>query len=311
LRPVTKVIVVNRESSVVNPPGLPKAKRGRTIKRFVEEVISFRFSGMMKLALFFVFFYPACTVNNVKFDDSLKQYFEAEQADGCFAMYDNARNQFTIYNLQRDTTRYTPASTFKIVNALVGIQTGRVTDDSTIIRWDGIERKRPEWNQDLSVYRAFRYSSVPHFQAIAREVGKDTMQKWLDSLKYGNMKIGSRVDSFWLDNSLKISADEQLWLVKKLYFRQLPFRASAQESVKKMMLQENNANYQLAYKTGWGTDEKGNSIGWLVGWVEENRHPYFFVMNYQPQKADADIRTISPKILDAILKKLGFFQGKM
>jgi beta-lactamase class D len=111
---------------------------------------------------------------------------------------------------------------------------------------------------------------------VARRIGKDTMQQWLDSLHYGNMKIGNYVDSFWLDNSLKISPDEQLGLVKRLYFDQLPFQKRTQQIVRDVMIQESNTLYTLCYKTGWGFDEQSNSIGWMVGWIEENKHPYFF-----------------------------------
>jgi beta-lactamase class D len=61
----------------------------------------------------------------------------------------------------------------------------------------------PEWNQDLSLYHAFRVSAVPHFQHVARMIGRDTMQKWLDSTHYGNMVIGPAIDQFWLNNSLR------------------------------------------------------------------------------------------------------------
>src|SRR4030095_11328528 len=98
----------------------------------------------------------SCSPNNVKVDDSLRKFFDEEKVEGCFAMFDNTRGEFTIYNLKRDTTRFTPASTFKIVNALVALQTGRLTDDSTIVKWDSVTRERLEWNQDLSLYRAFR-----------------------------------------------------------------------------------------------------------------------------------------------------------
>ena len=203
----------------------------------------------------------ACTVNNVRTDDSLKKYFDEKQVTGTFGMFDNSRGQFTIYDLEKFKKPYSPASTFKIVHSLIALQTGRVLDDSSIIKWDGISRWNAEWNQDLSLYRAFRVSAVPHFQSVARLIGKDTMQFWLDSLKYGNMKMGLRADSFWLDGSLTITPDEQLGLVKRLYFRQLPFRASVQESVKKMMIQENNSVYQLAFKTGWRNSNEGKPIG--------------------------------------------------
>ena len=253
-----------------------------------------------------------CTVNNVDVDDSLGQPFEEAGAKGTFGMFDNSRGRFTIYNLDRFKERFSPASTFKIVNAMIGLQTGRLTTDSTVIPWDVVQRERPEWNQDLSLYRAFRYSSVPHFQTLARSIGRDTMQRWLDTLKYGNMRIGSAVDSFWLDTTLQISPDEQLGLVKRLYFRQLPFRASVQESVKKMMIQENNALYQLAYKTGMGRTREGRPMAWMVGWIEENRHVYPFVLNLDVKPQDVDrLSDIRVKILKDILARLGFFQGKM
>ena len=141
-------------------------------------------------------------------------------------------------------------------------------------------------------------------------IGKDTMQYWLDSLHYGTSKITTRIDTFWLDNSLKITADEQLGFVKKLYFNQLPFRKNTtQEVVKKIMLQEKNTNYSLSYKTGLGYRENGNALGWIVGWIEENRHPYFFVLNVEGN-ANTNMKNIRLSILKNILKANGFFEGK-
>jgi beta-lactamase class D len=257
-------------------------------------------------------FIQGCTVNNVDIDNDIKKYFDAHQAQGTFGMFDNSRGSFTIYNLDRFKKRYSPASTFKIVNSLVALQTGRLTSDSTIIPWDGVVRERTEWNQNLSLYHAFRVSAVPHFQEIARQIGKDTLKYWLDTLKYGNMNMGKTVDAFWLDNSLLISPDEQLGLVKRLYFRQLPFRESVQESVKKMMIQENNTTYQLAYKTGMGTNENGKKIGWMVGWIEENRHVYPFVLNLEVEKdKESTLPEVREKVLKDVLTHIGFFKGIM
>src|ERR1041385_5517166 len=167
--------------------------------------------------------FMACSQNNVKEDNSLKKFFDKYQVTGCFALMDNGTGKFTVYNLKRyRDSSYLPASTFKIVNSLIGLQTGKISSDSMIIKWDGINR-RPEWNKDLTMYEAFRVSAVPYYQEVARRIGKDTMQFWLDSLSYGTKKITTRIDSFWLDNSLKITPDEELGLVKKLYFNQLPF----------------------------------------------------------------------------------------
>lgn len=262
--------------------------------------------------------FSSCSPNNVKKDNSLKKYFDENKTKGCFALKDNGTGKFTIYNLGRyRDSSYLPASTFKIVNSLIGLQTGKIINDSMVIKWDGVKRMREEWNKDLTMYEAFRVSAVNYYQEVARRIGKDTMQFWLDSLKYGaktykeKVTIKSAVDSFWLDNSLKITPDQQLGLVEKLYFDQLPFFKSYQEVVKRAMLFENNTNYRLGYKTGWGFDEKGNNIGWVAGWIEENNHPYFFVLNLESPEKDFNMTTVRMNILKGILKQLGFFEGKM
>jgi beta-lactamase class D len=137
------------------------------------------------------------------------------------------------------------------------------------------------------------------------------MQNWLDTLKYGTQKISGPVDSFWLNNKIKITPDEQLGLVKKLYFDQLPFYKTYQAMVKNAMLFENNSNYRLAYKTGWGFTERDHAIGWLVGWIEENNHPYFFVLNIESPDRNFDMSKVRIKMLKDILKDMGFFEGKM
>lgn len=252
----------------------------------------------------------SCSVNKAKIDNSLKKYFEAKNVEGCFTMLNNADGQITVYNMEYDTMRFTPASTFKIVNSLIALQTGKVTDEKMIIPWDGTKRWNADWNRNMNIVEAFKASSVPFYQEVARRIGKDTMQRWIDSLSYGNQNISGPLDSFWLNNQLKISPDEQLGLLKKLYFDQLPFRKSVQQSVRDMMLQEDNTAYKLSYKTGWGYDEANNSIGWLTGWIEENRHVYFFVTLVKSSDPKVDMKRVRLDITKDILKQMGFFEGK-
>lgn len=264
------------------------------------------------VSLLVILGFISCSPNNVDIDNSLGKYFKENKAEGCFALLNNSTGQFTIYNLERyRDSAYLPASTFKIVNSLIGLQTGVITNDSMVIKWDGTVRAFPAWNKDLSMYEAFRVSAVPYYQEVARRIGKDTMQQWLDTLSYGTKKITTRIDTFWLDHSLKITPDEELGLVKKLYFDQLPFNKLNQETVRKAMLFEDKPEYKLSYKTGWGfwdSTHKKN-IGWVVGWIEENRHPYFFVLNLESPDKDFDMPAVRMKILKGILGDLGFMKG--
>jgi len=269
--------------------------------------VMLRFFLFCSVAIGFI----ACTPNNVTVDDSLGKYFKENNVEGCFALFNNGNGKFTVYNLNRyKDSAYLPASTFKIVNSLIGLQTGIISDPKMVIKWDSVVRPVAEWNKDLSMREAFRVSAVPYFQEVARRIGKDTMQLWLDSLHYGSTKIKSRIDSFWLDNSLKITPDEQLGLVKKLYFEQLPFYSAYQDTVKNLMLFEDKPEYKLSYKTGWGQKENGNQLGWMVGWIEENRHPYFFVLNVESKDKNIDMSNVRMKILKDILKQLEFMQGR-
>jgi beta-lactamase class D len=252
-----------------------------------------------------------CTVNKAKINNELKKHFDAAGVQGCFTMLNNNTGVVTVYNMNLDTTRFVPASTFKIVNSMIGLHTGAIVNDSMVIKWDGKKRDVEDWNKDMNMTEAFKVSCVPYYQEVARRIGKDTMQHWLDSIGYGTKKIVSAIDTFWLDNSLKVSPDEQLGLLKRLYFGQLPFRKSVQENVKQVMLQEANTLYKLSYKTGWGRDENKNNIGWLMGWVEENNHVYFFVTFVKGGTAPIDMKKVRMDITKGILKELGFLEGKM
>lgn len=307
------IIMQQKKINTNDDVGLPAA-----MWRYGILHLGFRNISRLFYTCAFIFLLVSCTQNNVKQGNSFKKYFDENSLTGCFAIMDNGTGEFTVYNLPRyRDSAFLPASTFKIVNSLIGLQTGSITNDSMVIAWDGITRQVKDWNKDLNMYEAFRVSALPYYQEVARRIGKDTMQFWLDSLHYGSGKkdtsftIHTPIDSFWLDNTLKITPDENLGLVKKLYFNELPFFKLYQEKVKNAMLQENNANYRMGYKTGWGFTEKNHALGWVVGWIEENNHPYFFVLNVESTDPHYNMWTVRMKILKDILKQMGFFQGKM
>lgn len=265
--------------------------------------------------LFVTLLLAACSPNNITEDKSLEKYFTENKVTGTFGIFDNNKGEFVIYNTTRfSDSAYLPASTFKIVNSLIGLETRKVKDSATVLPWDSTASGRPECDRSMTMSDAFRISCPPWYRELARRIGKDTMQHWLDTLGYAHrfqrFQIGNNLDTFWLDNSAKVTADEQMGLVKRLYFDQLPFQKRSQRIVRDMMRWEDNSNYKLSYKTGWGTSDKDHSLAWIIGWIEENRHPYFFVLQIETPDKTADIPTIRMKMLKDILKQLGFLEGK-
>lgn len=259
--------------------------------------------------------FAACSPNNVTADNSLEKYFRENNVTGCWGLFDNGQGHFTVSNITHFTdSTYLPASTFKIVNSLIGLENGTVQDSSSVIPFDSTRSYRAECKGDMDMYKAFRLSCPNWYQELAEQIGQPIMQKWLDTLGYAQRTkrfvIENNLDTFWLDNSAKVTGDEQLGLVKRLYFDQLPFSKRSMRIVRNMMLWENNSNYQLYYKTGWGTDENKNQIGWIIGWIEENKHPYFFSLQVKSPDANIDMKAVRLNILKGILKQYGFMEGK-
>ncbi len=118
---------------------------------------------------------------------------------------------------------------------------------------------------------ALKTSSEPYFRELARRIGAAKMQHYLDTVKYGNMKMGGNVDEIWENNSLQVTPDEEMGFVKRMYFNELPFSERSQRIVKTMMLQEDVPGYKLYYKTGTG-NVGDSTIYWVVGFIERIEH---------------------------------------
>ena len=270
------------------------------------------------IILVFPVFFFGCSPKNVTVDDSLGRYFDSAGVKGTFGLFDNGQGHFTIYNLSRyRDSFYTPGATFDIFQSLVAIQTGVVKDENSSISeaLDSIQRIFKSAGP-YTLEECFRDSSALERLGFVElgtlRLSHDTLRKWIDSLQYGNKKMGpaDTMDIFWEDNELKINSDEQLGLLKKLYFNQLPFFSRTQEIVRRMMPAESNSVYRFCYKTAREQRENGNGIGWVIGWVEENKHPYFFVVNLESADPAKDLRHTGLVIVKDILRQQGFFQGK-
>ncbi len=256
--------------------------------------------------LFFIatiMFLASCSAHRIKTDNAIKKNFDEYKLDGCFALLDNSGG-LVIYNMNLDTTRFSPLSTFEIINSLIGLESGRIIDENMVIKPDTTIGSNNNCSKEMNLVEALRMNCSNYFQQVAKSTGRDTLVSWIDSLGYGNMNISNRMDSFWLDNSLKISPDEQLGLVKRLYFDQLPFQKRSQQIIRDAMNRDENTQYRFSYKTSVERD----GISWVLGWIEENRHPYFFVtlVRNLPGNETEKPLTVTKKIL----KDHGFFEGK-
>lgn len=236
------------------------------------------------------------------------------KAKGAFVLYDLKNNRYLRHNESRCRQRFTPASTFKIPNSLIGLETGVVRDADFVIRWDRQRypnEGRPaiapfiHWWQDHTLRSAMKYSVVWYYIEIAQLVGEHRMEKYVTQFRYGNGDTSGGIDQFWRNSSLQISADEQVNFLKRFYTGQLSVSDRSTAIVKDIILLKQTPTYKLSGKTGAAPLAKGGTFAWFVGYLEREGNVYFFALNMDGANYEA-IREERIELTKRILTELGY-----
>ncbi|MDT5158130.1 MAG: hypothetical protein QOC61_2261 [Acidobacteriota bacterium] len=245
----------------------------------------------------------------------LAPYFKDFPA-GAFVLYDLKRNSYVRYNEARCRQRFSPFSTFKIPNSLIGLESGVIPDAEFVIKWDA--KKYPAhdedsppfntWWQDQTLRTAVRRSVVWYFRELATQVGARRMKQYVRRLHYGNEDTSGPINNFWLGSSLKISPNEQVEFLKALYAEKVPFSKRSISIVKDIITLEQTPDYKLSGKTGGGPLAEGRFLGWFVGYVETKDDTYFFATQIEGPTY-ASIRDQRIGVTKRILTDLGHMQS--
>lgn len=218
---------------------------------------------------------------SVDLQPDLAQVFAEANTQGVFAALELRRDRLIMTDEARARRGELPASTFKIPHALIALETGVVADaDNEIIRWDGIPRDIDDWNRDHTLRSAVKYSVVPVFQQIARRIGEERMQHYVDAFQYGNRDIGGApIDRFWLEGNLRITPLEQIRFLTRLYKDDLPASKQNLDLVKDIVPVDRAQGAAIHAKTGTVGRDGKSVLGWLVGWAERGEDIAIFAMN--------------------------------
>ncbi len=231
--------------------------------------------------------------------DDLSSLFEGYQ--GTMVVMELPSGQVERYKPARAAMRLSPCSTFKIANALIGLETGVLSGPDHLLTWDGKVRSRPVDNQNHTLQTAIDNSVVWYFQALAAAVGPARMGHYVKALDYGNQDISGGITRFWLGSSLKISADEQVEFLRKLYEDALPIEPRHQALVREMLKLKKTPQYQLSGKTGTNLVGGKATLGWFVGHLALADKAYVFACNIEApdQATGSKARQIAEKALHA------------
>jgi len=213
--------------------------------------------------------------------DALAKHFADAGTVGTFVGYKTDDYLIIASDAERSGQAFLPASTYKVPNSLIALETGVVGDpDKDVFKWDGVKRNIEAWNQDHTLRSAIAASAVPVYQEIARRIGVERMQKYVDLFEYGNRNIGGGIDQFWLTGELRIDPIQQIDFLDRLRRTALPISKRSQDLVRDILPVAKVGDAVIRAKTGLLGAELGKpSLGWVVGWAEKGTAQTVFALN--------------------------------
>lgn len=234
------------------------------------------------------------------------QAFADEQVTGTMALFDTRDGKLLCSDPSKCDKGYIPASTFKIANTIIGLETGVVSDADSPLPWDGKEYSNSAWNRDHTLRSALQVSCVPCFQGIARKVGEPRMLDWVNRLDYGNRDISGGVDFFWLRGQLRISPFQQIDFLRRLDGGKLPISEHTLDVVRDVITLDVTPEYLLRGKTGSAVPpEEPEEVYWFVGFVELGERRVFFATLIDGRGPDVDALPVRRRVTERVLRELG------
>ena len=225
---------------------------------------------------------------------------------GSFVLYDQSADKWNIYNMEHASTRVSPNSTYKIYDALLGLESGIITPEHSTFTWNGEPYPFHSWEADQDLTSAIHNSVNWYFQAIDSQAGFEAVRTFLQTINYGNQNTGTNLNLYWTDFSLKISPIEQVELLQNFYQNNFHFDSKNIQAVKKALLLSTTSSGSLYGKTGTGRVNGKDVNGWFVGYIESDNNTYYFATNIQaPSNATGSQAT---EITETILSDFGIWK---
>jgi beta-lactamase class D len=231
----------------------------------------------MRLVIPFLLFFLASQVYG---QIDLNKPFQECNIKGSITIYDYQTKKWTSSNVNDSHAATLPASTFKIINTLIVLETGVIADENEIIKWPGETDTvkygyRPDIYHNMSLKEAFKLSAGWVYVELAKKIGKARYKDLLAKSNYGNADVSINDPDFWNFGNFAISPANQIEILIGVYEETLPFSKRSFAILKEIMKEEQTDIYTLRAKTGW-TRDGGKDTGWWVGYIEKDDNLYFF-----------------------------------
>ncbi len=234
----------------------------------------------------------------------LSAYFSGYE--GSFVLYDLNGDTWNIYDMEQATLRTAPDSTYKIYDALFGLEEGVIAPNDSFMAWNETDYPFEAWNADQDLYSAMQSSVNWYFQEIDKQIGSSAIQGYIQKIGYGNENISADLSSYWMQGTLKISPVEQVELLTALHNNNFDFAPENVKAVKNAICLFSSEGKNLYGKTGTGRVDGQDVNGWFVGYIETAGNAYFFATNIQA--AENATGSKASEISLSILSDIGIWE---
>lgn len=207
----------------------------------------------------------------------LSSYFK--NYEGSFVLFDSNRDSWIVYDMEHATHRISPDSTYKIYDALWGLEENIITPQNSLLMWNGKNYPFETWNSNQTLQSAMTSSVNWYFQAIDEQLASTNIYNYIQQIGYGNENVSGDLSTYWLESSLKISPVEQVELLMKLQNNSLGFSSENINAVKDSICLSSSNTGKFYGKTGTGRVGGQDVNGWFIGYIEIVNNTYFFATN--------------------------------
>ena len=234
----------------------------------------------------------------------LSAYFSGYE--GSFVLYDLNGDTWNVYDMEHATLRTAPNSTYKIYDALFGLEEGVIAPNDSFMAWNGTGYPFEAWNADQDLYSAMQSSVNWYFEEIDKQIGSSAIQDYIRKIGYGNENINASLSSYWMQGTLKISLVEQVQLLTALHSNRFDFTPENINAVKSAICLFSSEGKNFYGKTGTGRVDGQDVNGWFVGYIETAGNAYFFATNIQA--AENATGSKASEISLSILSDIGIWE---
>ncbi len=201
--------------------------------------------------------------------------------EGSFVLYNLNGDTWKVYDMEQATLRTAPNSTYKIYDALFGLEEGVISPVDSFMAWDGTNHPFEAWNGNQDLFSAMQSSVNWYFEEIDKHIGSSAIQNYIRKIGYGNEIVNAGLSAYWMQGALKISPIEQVELLTALHNNQFDFAPENINAVKNSICLFSSESKNFYGKTGTGRVDGQDVNGWFVGLLETAGNSYFFATNIQ------------------------------